>query len=106
MVKVYTTAPLSVTLESDGQRVTLDVSRSSHLPQGRALHHEDGKATAFIADKLYHGLLAFGEAERGEDGTAPKMWSDEHLKSIANAYPKENGPIAASPEKAEKKGRR
>lgn len=68
MLKVYSTKALSATIESNGQKLTLDVSKSAHLSRGKALHHSDEKATAFVVDQLQNALTGFCGVERGQDG--------------------------------------
>lgn len=64
MVKLYSTKPFAVTIESAGQKLTLDLSKSSHRQKTAALNFEDGRATTFIVDQLRFALGAFCQVER------------------------------------------
>lgn len=64
MVKLYSTKPLSVTIESAGQKLTLDLSKSQHRQKASALNFKDVQATTFIVDQLQFALGAFCPVER------------------------------------------
>jgi hypothetical protein len=71
VVKLYSTKPLTVTIESAGQKLTLDLSKSTHRQKTDALNFQPPQATKFIVDQLQFALGAFCPVERVAEVAEP-----------------------------------
>lgn len=67
-LKVYSTAPWQVTIESGSNRLTFSVAKSRHVQRTNALNYGPDQATAFIVDQLHNELNGFAATDRGVDG--------------------------------------